>query len=300
MRGFCAVVIALWVALFASPTMAAIPQPIALPGVYTVAAGPDNIESNLPAAGYCYNIAWVVDRPGGAGYMVSDCTSTAVWTANAGPTGPAGPTGSAGTNGTNGNTILSGTGAPAGGLGNNGDFYVDVVASRMYGPKTSGVWGTGVSLIGPTGTTGSVGATGATGSTGPTGATGATGTAGVNAFGSPNSRTVALATAYQCTDTTKPCVVEVSVTSTANFSLVGGTTNTATLLIGSTNGVASGTGTIIGNYTNSVTGTIAVGLNLNSQSVQTYTLTVPIGWYFAVRQTAGTVSVVSAFDQSVG
>jgi len=136
--------------------------------------------------------------------------------------------------------------------------------------------------------------------TGTTGTTGATGATGPSSIGAPNSRSLSLATAYQCTDNTKPCIATVNVTSTANFSLTGGTTNSATVVLGSTNAVASGTGSTLGNYTNSVTGTIAVGLNLNSQSAQTYTIPVPAGWFFAVRQTAGTVSIVSAFDQALG
>lgn len=61
------------------------------------------------------------------------------------------PTGLPGTPGANGKTILNGTGAPASGLGVNGDFYLDTAASRLYGPKTDGAWGSGVSLIGATG-----------------------------------------------------------------------------------------------------------------------------------------------------
>lgn len=116
-------------------------------------------------------------------------------------------------------------------------------------------------------------------------------------FGAPTSRSLGLATAYQATDNTKAAVVTINITSTANFSLVGGTTNSADILIGSTNAVASGTGTIVGKYSNSVTGTIAVGLNMNSASAVSYTIALPVGWYFSVRQTGGTVSITSAFDQ---
>lgn len=129
---------------------------------------------------------------------------------------------------------------------------------------------------------------------------GLNGTAGVNAFGSPASRSPSLATAYQATDPTKPAIVTINLTSTANFSLSGGTTNTADVLIGATNGVAGGTGTIICKYANSITGTIAIGLNMNSQAAYTCTANVPIGWYWAIRQTGGTVTITSAFDQSVG
>lgn len=77
-----------------------------------------------------------------------------------GPTGPQGPQGiqgETGPTGADGKTVLSGTGAPASGLGVDGDFYIDTAASDIYGPKTSGVWGTGTSLIGPQGIQGETG-----------------------------------------------------------------------------------------------------------------------------------------------
>ncbi|MFG9883557.1 hypothetical protein ACG3SK_21705 [Pseudomonas aeruginosa] len=43
-----------------------------------------------------------------------------------------------------------------------------------------------------------------------------------------------------------------------------------------------------------------IGLNLNSQQANTYSVLLPAGWYFAVRQTAGSgLQVVSAFDQAL-
>ena len=99
-------------------------------------------------------------------------------------TGVPGPTGAQGTDGAR---MWSGTGAPSAGLGRSGDFYVDTTsnAGKLYGPKTSGGWGSGISLQGgqqgPTGPTGAAGPTGA-GSTGPTGMgpTGPTGSAGAS------------------------------------------------------------------------------------------------------------------------
>ena len=72
------------------------------------------------------------------------------------------------------NTIRNGKGAPTNALGKNGDFYIDTLKLNFYGPKTSGVWPSAVSLRGRTGATGTTGKTGATGTTGKTGATGAT------------------------------------------------------------------------------------------------------------------------------
>lgn len=181
--------------------------------------------------------------------------------------------------------LRSGSGAPASGLGNDGDFYIDTTAHSFYGPKVSGAWGSGTSMIGPTG---------------PTGATGPTGPAGVNAFGTPNARTLSLATAYQATDPTRPAFATVNLSSSAAISLTGGTTNTATLVIAATNAVASGTGTVIGRYANSNTGTLTIGLNLNTIYGGAISFALPIGWYFAVLQTSGTVTITSAFDQAVG
>lgn len=42
--------------------------------------------------------------------------------------------------GSTGTGLLYGTGAPGGGVGVNGDSYVDTTNSRLYGPKASGVW----------------------------------------------------------------------------------------------------------------------------------------------------------------
>ena len=79
-----------------------------------------------------------------------------------GPTGPQGLqgiqglAGPAGANGLDGKTVLNGSGAPSSSLGVNGDFYIDNVAKTIYGPKTSGIWGSATSLVGPQGPAGSV------------------------------------------------------------------------------------------------------------------------------------------------
>lgn len=95
-----------------------------------------------------------------------------------GPQGPVGPAGPTGANGQNGSVIYSGTTAPASTVGATGDFYIDLSADMLYGPKTSSGWGTGISLKGNTGATGATGAAGSkiySGSGAPAGATGMTG-----------------------------------------------------------------------------------------------------------------------------
>lgn len=68
-----------------------------------------------------------------------------------GPEGPQGDPGADGAAGADGRTLLSGSGAPGSGLGTDGDFYIDTAAWYIYGPKTSGAWGSATSLIGPSG-----------------------------------------------------------------------------------------------------------------------------------------------------
>ena len=85
---------------------------------------------------------------------------------NGGGIGPEGPAGPAGTNGLDGKTILNGAGAPGAGLGVDGDFYIDTTGNLIYGPKTGGAWGAGVSIVGDTGPVGPAGPTGPTGADG--------------------------------------------------------------------------------------------------------------------------------------
>lgn len=58
-----------------------------------------------------------------------------------------------------GKTILNGTVIPDGGDGVDGDFYIDVSTYEIYGPKTSGTWGSPTLLVGPAGSPGANGAT---------------------------------------------------------------------------------------------------------------------------------------------
>lgn len=71
-----------------------------------------------------------------------------------------------------------GSGSPDSSVGYDGDFYMDCDAHAIYGPKATGSWGAGTSMIGATGSVGASGADGATGSTGSQGAQGIQGTTG--------------------------------------------------------------------------------------------------------------------------
>ncbi|MEO3403177.1 hypothetical protein AAFN85_04695 [Mucilaginibacter sp. CAU 1740] len=77
-----------------------------------------------------------------------------------GPTGATGATGADGADGQNGkdgNTVLSGTGVPATGLGKTGDYYLDKNSYLLYGPKAANSWGAPVNLRGPAGPQGPAG-----------------------------------------------------------------------------------------------------------------------------------------------
>lgn len=250
-------------AFMASSAKALPPQPVALPGQYTLAAGPDNLTDNLPATAYPYNTTWVTDRPGGAGYMVSNGT---IWQTEVGATGPAGSSGSAA-------TISVGTVS----TGSPGSF----TTIANVGSSSAAVFNFAIPR-------GDVGATGGIGPAGPSSVSG------------PNSRSMSFNTAYQATDNTKPAIVNINLTSTANLSLSGGTTNTATVYMGSTNAVASGTGTAICSYSNSSTGTLTIGLNTNTVSATTCSFLIPAGWFWAYRVASGTVTINSTLDQALG
>jgi hypothetical protein len=70
--------------------------------------------------------------------------------------------GTPGTAGANGNTVLYGAGVPAASLGNNGDSYINTSTNTIYGPKASGAWPSGTSLVGPQGPAGTSLASGST------------------------------------------------------------------------------------------------------------------------------------------
>lgn len=117
---------------------------------------------------------------------------------------------------------------------------------------------------------------------------------------SPTSRSLTLATAFQATDSTRAALITLNLTSNASLTLSGGTTNTATVVIGATNAVASGTGTVVGTYSNALTGTLVIGVSINAVATNPITFGLPKGWFFAVLQSAGAVTITSAFDQAIG
>lgn len=116
--------------------------------------------------------------------------------------------------------------------------------------------------------------------------------------GAPSTRTFSLATAYQCTVTTRPCILVISLQSTSSISLSGTSNNEGFITYGATSAVTSGTGVNVGPYKSNLGGGLVVGLSITNQQTNTYTVIMPIGYYIAVRQTVGTgLQVLSAVEQ---
>jgi hypothetical protein len=112
-------------------------------------------------------------------------------TGPAGADGSDGATGNTGAAGADGKTVLNGSGAPGSGLGSDGDFYIDTTAHAVYGPKTSGAWGSPTSLIGPKGDTGDQGVQGDPGADASSFLTGCDAIAVVDSLpGSPDASTL--------------------------------------------------------------------------------------------------------------
>lgn len=83
-----------------------------------------------------------------------------------------------------GTVWYSGSGAPGGGTGANGDYYLNTANGDVY-TKSGGSWSVTGNILGPTGATGATGSTGATGPAGPTGPTGPAGSLWYDGVGAP-------------------------------------------------------------------------------------------------------------------
>lgn len=114
--------------------------------------GSDAVDWN---DGYYTRVEWFGIS---GGEEITGDTGTHYWTDDGWkPTGPqAFPSYREGTNGVDGvdgNTILYGTAAPTT-EGVDGDFYIRTTTNYIYGPKASGTWPSGTSLVGAAGADG--------------------------------------------------------------------------------------------------------------------------------------------------
>lgn len=98
--------------------------------------------SGVPAVGVGVNGDYAYDP---ATKIIYGPKAAGVWPAGTSLMGPQGIAG---------NTVLTTSGAPAGGTGVNGDYAYDATAKVMYGPKAGGIWPAGVSIAGTQGLAG--------------------------------------------------------------------------------------------------------------------------------------------------
>lgn len=118
-------------------------------------------------------------------------------------------------------------------------------------------------------------------------------------YGSINTRTFAVSTAYQATDNTKAAVVKVSPSCTASLSLTAGGTCTIQARVGSS-GLTCSTGTVLATWTNANTGTLTIGLGLNQTVGSPGNIELAIGEYFILCATSGTFTLANGIDRSQG
>ena len=124
-------------------------------GGFSILNGASDPTAGVGADGdfFINTSAWTIFGPKAAGAWPAGVSLV-------GPQGEEGAQGDPGSDGVDGATILAGSGAPSSGAGSDGDVYIDTAARALYGPKSAGAWGAGVSLAGADGADGSDGADG--------------------------------------------------------------------------------------------------------------------------------------------
>ncbi|MFD0765202.1 collagen-like protein [Mucilaginibacter lutimaris] len=144
-----------------------------LPSIDGLKDGTVLYGQGIPGPGIGNNQDTYINTNTGIFYNKSAGVWTQVFSMQTGPPGAKGDKGDTGATGANGKTILSGTSNPSNLLtGTDGDFYLNTNTYQLFGPKTAGVWGTGVTIIGLQGEQGEAGLQGETGAAGEPGDTG--------------------------------------------------------------------------------------------------------------------------------
>ena len=119
--------------------------------------------TGAPAGGTGIIGDWYLNDANGDVY---EKTGASAWTLRDNLTGPQGVQGNPGTPGVVGSKWYSGTGAPAGGTGVVGDWYLNDTNGDVYEKTGASTWTLRDNLTGPTGTQGTQGNPGTAGTTG--------------------------------------------------------------------------------------------------------------------------------------
>ncbi|MFD0792761.1 hypothetical protein ACFQZX_03990 [Mucilaginibacter litoreus] len=132
--------------------------------------------NGVPGTGIGKDNDTYIDTTTGIFYNKTLATWHQVFSMQTGPQGPKGDKGDTGAHGTAGSTILNGTVNPSNlSTGTNGDFYLNTSTQILFGPKTNGDWGDGISVIGIPGEQGPPGEPGPAGLDGSPGLDGSSG-----------------------------------------------------------------------------------------------------------------------------
>lgn len=117
-----------------------------------------------------------------------------------------------------------------------------------------------------------------------------------------SQRTLAVNTAYQAIDITKPAILTITLGSPGSLTLTGGTTVVGDIRAGTTAAIAnSASGALIAPYKKSLTGSLAVTVNVATDDCETKSFWLAPGEYFAVRLISGAgLAIISTSEQSVG
>lgn len=244
--------IILALAAFAALATPAVAQnPHWIQGEYTLAAGPLNLEDNFAASNNIHQVVWVTDRPGGAGFMVSNGIA---WVSDQGPKGDDGAQGPRGEQGVAGPAGLNGADGATGAQGPKGDD----------------------GAVGPQGPKGDEGAQGPKGDKGDTGEQGPAGLSAVvasnvsrtldSAFTISATRPALVAYTVKSTVTTTLLIASASATAYLEYSTDSGASwITASDTGASLDGVSVAIGQVIrGRYV--LTGTIPAGASVRIRS----------------------------------
>jgi hypothetical protein len=132
-----------------------------LPASGGLADGTVLYGAGVPGGGIGSNNDTYINANTGIFYHKAAGSWSQVFSMQTGPQGPKGDKGEAGIAGANGRSILSGVSNPSNSTtGTDGDFYLNTNTLILFGPKTGGVWGSGISIVGIPGEPGPAGEAG--------------------------------------------------------------------------------------------------------------------------------------------
>lgn len=115
----------------------------------------------------------------------------------------------------------------------------------------------------------------------------------------PILRTFAHGTAYRAQEPANSAMITVNLESIATVNNGGASDHHAEIYIGNDNTVGTAGGMMMGRYRNRLAGTSPGSISMTHRTAHSYLVALPKGWYMAIRQLAGTVTIVSVYDQAM-